>query len=160
MKRLVLSVLCLSCIAAPSVTAQTRTFGDIRLLEGYKYSHGSGVDALDGTIEKDSGLTIHFESGPSQGYWADPKDKRKYIWYREQVVNGQRVMLGLAEAGVLNPWKPDKPRSRRKIRVLMITFPEPGLNSWAATNFWAEVISDEEIADMILMVLTFNRAKT
>ena len=66
------------------------TFGGIKLLQGYSAKRGSSVDAAAWTIEKEGGPIIQFESGPSEGSWADPKDEKIYAWYREQVVNGNK----------------------------------------------------------------------
>ena len=159
MNKLALSLLIVVCLLVLPAAAQKRTFGNIRLLEGYKSEQGPGVDALIGLIARDGGLTIHFESGLQQGYWADPKERRKYIWYREQVVNGHRVMLALTEPGVGTVWKPEKPRSPKNGKVLMITFPGT-FGPDDATNFWAEVTNEQEIADMMLMVLTFDPSKS
>ena len=43
-------------------------------------------------------------------------------------------------------------------RILMVTFPGQ-LGPMQAANFYAEVIDDKEIADMLLMVLTFDPSK-
>jgi hypothetical protein len=158
MNKLLSSFLILLGLLIFPAIAQKRTFGNIKLLEGYKYKQEPGTDALIGIIAKDGGLTIEFESGLQQGYAADLKKKHKYIWYQEQIVNGHKVVLALTKSGVGTVWKPEKSRSLRDPKVLIITFPGRfGPND--ATNFWAEVLNDQEIAEMILMALTFNPSK-
>jgi hypothetical protein len=103
-------------------------------------------------------LTIEFESGISEGYAVKSKNKNKYIWYREQIVYGNKVLLALTKSGVGTVWKPENPRSSKQNHILMVTFPGRfGPND--AANFYAEVLNEGEIADMLLMVLTFDPNK-
>src|SRR5215212_10755982 len=97
--------------------------GGLKLLDSYKYRASHTTDTINGVIFKDGGLSIEFESGISEGYAADPKDKAKYLWYREQIVNGNRVFLALGEFGAATKWKPERPRGTKLDRVLMVTFP-------------------------------------
>ena len=130
----------------------------IRLLEGYKFRSGGSFEGSGGEIYKDGGLRITYEFGLSQGFAADPKEKEKYVWYRETVVNGRKVMLALVKPGLKTQFEPNDPRSPEVGNILLITFAmgEVPKADWAATNFQAEVLNAEEIADMILMVLTYN----
>ena len=138
--------------------ASDRAYGGIRLLEGYKYKKGNTVDALIGTISKHGGLLIEFEAGLNQGFAADPKEKDKYLWYREQIVNGRKVMLALIKPGLKTVWEPDNPRSPEMGNILLITFPLD-IQRDHAVNFRAEVLNPQEVADMLLMVLTFDVSK-
>ena len=133
-------------------------YGGIKLLDGYKFKRSSTIDTINGIIYRDGGLSIEFESGISEGYAVEPKNKNRYIWYREQIVNGHKVMLALTKSNVRTVWKPEHPRSSKPSNVLMVTFPGRfGVND--AANFYAEVLNEEEIADMLLMVLTFDPNK-
>ncbi|MCA1593392.1 MAG: hypothetical protein LC754_12235 [Acidobacteria bacterium] len=129
--------------------------GGIKLLEGYRYKRSQSVDTINGLIFKDGGLRIELESGISEGYAVVPRERGKYIWYREQEVNGHKVLLALARPGVTK-WRPEKPRGSD--HILMITFPGK-FGPMDAANFYAEVKDDYEIADMLLMVLTFDPTK-
>lgn len=156
MKRLMLIAL-LFLLPAKTV-ALDQPYGGIRLLDGYKFKRSSTVDTINGVIYKEGGLTIEFESGISEGYAADPKERAKYIWYREQVVGGHKVMLALAKPGVGTVWKPERPRGSAPGNILIVTFPG-SFGPHDAANFYAEVLNEQEAADMLLMVLTFDPSK-
>ncbi len=134
---------------------QGEPYGGVRLIEGYTYKRSRTFDTINGTISKKGGVSIEFESGVSEGYAADPKDKDKYLWYREQVINGHRVMLALTTTGKGTVWTPEKPRGIASAKILMVTYPG-GFGPMDAANFYAEVVSEEEIAEVLLMVLTFD----
>jgi hypothetical protein len=138
------------------VLADDHPFGNLKLLEGYKYKRSRTFDTVNGVIYKDGGLRIEFESGMNEGYAADPKEQKTYVWFREQEINGHKVFLALTLPGVGTRWQPITPR--RTNRILMVTFPGQ-LGPMQAANFYAEVIDDKEIADMLLMVLTFDPSK-
>jgi hypothetical protein len=133
-------------------------YGGIRLLDGYKIKKGWAVDAATWTIYKEGGLTIDFEAGMNEGLWAYPKEKEKYAWYREQNVNGHKVMLALIKPGLKTVWEPDNPRSPELGNILLVTFPL-GIQSDNTANFKAEILNDGELADALLMILTFNPDK-
>lgn len=133
-------------------------YGSLRLLDGYKYKRTQSTDTIGGMIYKDDGLTIEFESGVSQGYAADPRQRATYIWFREQVVNGHRVFVALGEVGKATRWTPQRPRKKKSRHVLIVTFPGNfGPND--AANFYAEVIDEKDVTDTLLMVLTFDPTK-
>jgi len=131
-------------------------YGNIKLLDGYKYKRSHTFDTINGAIYKDGGLRIEFESGINEGYAADPKEQRTYVWFREQEINGHKVFLALTRPGVGTRWRPEK--SRGSDRILMVTFPGK-LGPMQAANFYAEVMDEKEVADMLLMVLTFDPTK-
>jgi hypothetical protein len=133
-------------------------YGGIKLLDGYKIKKGRAVDAATWTIYKEGGLTIEFEAGMNEGLWADPKEKDKYVWYREQNVNGHKVMLALIKPGLKTVWEPDKPRSTEAGNILLVTFPL-GIQADNTANFKAEILNEGELADALLMILTFNPDK-
>lgn len=155
-----LTILAAICILATATTsmADEPPYGGIKLLEGYRYKRDSTTDTINGFIYKSGGLSIEFESGISEGYAVNPKKKGKYSWYREQVVNGRKVYVALGESGVVTRWKPVKPRGSKPVRVLMVTFPGD-FGPTDAANFYAEVLDEREVADTLLMVLTFDPTK-
>lgn len=138
--------------------ALDRPFGGLRLLDGYQYKRSNTVDTINGVIYREGGLSIEFESGISEGYAADPKERAKYIWYREQVVGGHKVMLALTRPGMGAAWKPEKPRGSPPGNILIVTFPG-SFGPLDAANFYAEVLNEQEVADTLLMVLTFDPTK-
>ena len=83
-----------------NLCALDQSFGGIRLLDGYRVKKGWAVDAATWSIFREGGLLIEFEVGMNEGLWADAKEKDKYLWYREHVVNGHKVMLALIKPGL------------------------------------------------------------
>ena len=141
-----------------AIFADDPPYGNVKLLDGYKYKRSRTFDAINGLIYKEGGLSIEFESGISEGYAVDPKERKDYIWFRQQEINGHKVFLALTESGVGTKWEPEKPRSPKPRRILMITFPGK-FSPLDAANFYAEVLDEKEIADALLMVLTFDPSK-
>ena len=156
MRRL-FTVTAVAVIVALPVIAFDQPYGGLRLLDGYTFERSHTFDTINGVISKDGGLRIEFESGVSEGYAVDPGKKSQYIWYREQVVNGHKVMLALTNSEG-TPWRPEKERNPKPRQILMVTFPGRfgGLD---AANFSAEVLNQQEVVDMLLMVLTFDPNK-
>lgn len=142
----------------PTQISAADQYGGIKLLNEYKIKNEAAVDAAAWTIYREAGLTIEFEAGMNEGLWADPKQKDKYAWYREQDVNGHKVMLALIKQGVKTVWEPKNPRSRDAGNILLVTFPLGPLADHTA-NFKAEILNDAELADALLMILTFNPDK-
>src|SRR5262245_50389489 len=149
-----LLALILICCLHTQVLASDH-YGGIKLLDGYKIKDGWAVDAATWTIQKPGGLTIDFEAGMNEGLWADATKKDQYAWYREQNVNGHKVMLALIKPGLKTVWEPDNPRSRQAGNILLVTFPLVGLADNTA-NFKTEILNDRELADALLMILTFS----
>jgi len=55
-------------------------------------------------------------------------------------------------------WEPDNPRSPELGKILLVTFPL-GIQADDTANFQAEIINEQELADALLMRLTFDPAK-
>jgi hypothetical protein len=110
----------------------------ITLLPGYQHVSSTDFEGnKTGAIFNDAGVKLWYEGGFSQGYGADPKEQRKYRWFRSQTVNGHKVYVALDRSNTL--W---------------ITFPwgtEP--DDWQAMNFTAKIRKQEDIVDILLMVL-------
>ena len=112
--------------------------GAMKLLPGYKHTKDPGDADPTGNIWKERGLDIYYDIGG--GGSATAARKAKALWYREEVVNGRVVQFALVEF-------PSKKRE------LYISVPE-GSDRFA--NFHAKVRSEEDVADMLLMVLTYT----
>lgn len=126
-----------------SASADDARLGGMTLLPGYKHHPLQGIDSIVGEIKKEGGLRIMYEIGAIPkpgaprfgGSFSDrpkntPKDQVR--WYKEQTVNGQPVHLACKKDG-----------------FLLVSFPQKGI------NFSAKVSSDEELADALLMILTY-----
>ena len=136
--------------------SQEKPYGNLILLDGYRFERSHTFDTINGVISRPGGLRIEFESGLNEGYAADPKEKAKFVWFREQTIGGTRVYIALAQPNRI-PWQPNQPRDKKLARILVVTFPRTLPQD--AANFYAEVLNEEEIADALLMILTFDPAK-
>jgi hypothetical protein len=153
--------LCLTVflLASQHISATDDALGGIKLLEGYSIKRGSTLDAIAWTIEKRGGLEISFEAGGSEGSWASPNERNKYSWYREQSVNGYTARFALVKRGLKTPWEPYDSRGLPPGNILLVTFLLEGDRSGHTANFSAKVANSQEIADALLMVMTFDPAK-
>jgi hypothetical protein len=130
----------------------------IRLLDGYALKRSVTVDAYAGTIEKAGGLSIEFETGATSGFWADPKRKKTYSWYQEQMLNGRQVRVALIKPGVTTPFEPKSSPRQKPGGILLVTIVLNTANRDAA-NFSAKVQNSKDVADVLLMVATFDPSK-
>jgi len=158
MKKILFS-LTLFLSISPYVTASGDAPGGINLLEGYSVKRVSAVDAAAWTIEKHGGLHISFEAGANEGSWADPKEIDRYSWYREQKVNGYIARFALVRAGLKTQWEPNDSAGLSPGNILLVTFLIDGLRSNHTANFASKVTNSQEIADALLMVMTFDPSK-
>jgi hypothetical protein len=150
-------VLCFALLIT-QLWASEYQFTAIRLLPGYSAKREHAVDATSWTIRGKTGLTIHFEAGLSEGRAADAGHREEYQWYREQYVNGHLVCLALVKPGTRSVRDLDMGRKLRGGNVVLVTFPLSGDSAHAA-NFVAKVANSEELADVLLMALTFDPSK-
>src|SRR6188768_1256004 len=106
--------------------------GGMKLLTGYKHQKLRGIDTLVGKISKEGGLSIQYDIGRLAGNYAKSQAKEEPLWHKEQVIGGRPVQLTFA-----------------KNKTLYVTLPE------ANANFYATAKSEEDIADILLMVLSY-----
>jgi hypothetical protein len=142
------SILVVIGLLAPTIAAsafahqnapskETKLSSPVLLLPRYKIEIVSGFEGgYGGRILKDGGLVIEFGQGQYDGIAADSVDYRQLLWRTEQSVNGKRVICVYT-----------------KSNELVITFPPS--SSWPA-NFRAKIRSQQDLAEMLLMVLTFD----
>ncbi len=139
----------LCCAVMVSMTgssfAADAPLGGMQLLPGYVHNPLQGIDSVVGEIKKEGGLRIMYEIGavipPGQprfgGSFSDrPKmtPKQSVRWYREQMVNGQPVHIAYL-----------------KNDSLLASYPQKGI------NFHVQVKTTEELADALLMILTYPK---
>ena len=136
----------------------SRGLDAIKLLPGYHITSAPGVDVVAWTIRKPGGLIVHFEAGPSEGLAVDLADVDKYAWWREQTISGRRVLVALTRLGVKIGTDADEERGLPSGNVLVVAYPLGGHKDHAA-NFIGKVANSEEMADMLLMALTFDPSK-
>ena len=163
---MILLILCgITCVRVDAAqkksqpSAGDEKYGGIKLLEGYQITRGWDVDAAVWSIHKTGGLTINYAAGLNEGRAADPATKEEYSWFREQTINGHKVFLAFIGEGVKTGWEPADSRGLKPGNILLITFPmSENIPSFAA-NFRAKIAGPSELADVLLMVLTFDPSK-
>ena len=133
--------------------------GGIQLLEGYSAKPSSAVDAVVWKIEGKSGIRILFEAGPNEGSWANPEEQNKYSWYREQRISGNEVRFALVKPGLKTQWEPGDSRGLPPGNILLVTYLLAGNKSDHTANFSAKIANSGELADVLLMVVTFDPSK-
>ena len=134
-------------------------FGGLQLLEGYTAKRQSAVDATAWIIEGKTGVRVTFEAGPSEGSWADPEERGKYAWYREQTMHGYLVRFALVKAGLKTQWEPESGRGLTPGNILLVTYLLGGPKSNHTANFAAKIADSAELGDCLLMVATFDPSK-
>ena len=107
--------------------------GGMKLLTGYRHQSLQGIDTRVGKIWKKDGLTIHYDIGLLAGNYAKSQAKEAPVWHKEQVLGGRSVHLTFA-----------------KNKTLFVTLQEEN------ANFYAAVKSEEDTADVLLMVLSYS----
>ncbi|HWZ96563.1 MAG TPA: hypothetical protein VN025_02265 [Candidatus Dormibacteraeota bacterium] len=137
--RLIISLL-FSLLCAIQVSSQENRNANsipprspVVLLQGYKLDVGKAIDSEWRVIWKAGGLRLDFGQG---GYFEDETKRIKkadILWTQEQTIDKQRVRFVYT-----------------KSHELMATFPT--LNA----RFKAHIHNQQELADMLLMVVTFN----
>jgi hypothetical protein len=120
------------CFGARAVADEPAP-GGMKLLPGYEHTKRRGIDTEVGRIAKKDGLTIEYDIGGLAGNYAKNAAKNKPLWSRQQTVGKQKFDVCLD-----------------KERTLYVT-----VDGFA--NFYAKVKSDEDIADVLLMALTYGQ---
>jgi hypothetical protein len=126
----ILGILCISRGRADEPADPTP--GDIKLLPGYKHQKEKGIDTRVGKVWKEGALAFEYDIGRLAGNAVKGQSKDNLLWSKEQIVEGHTVQLALT-----------------KDRMLYATFPQ------SSANFFGKVKTDEDVADMLLMVLTY-----
>ncbi len=109
------------------------------LLPGYQQREGRSLDSATGIIWKERGLRISYDIGRMAGVYTDCDScdwTRGEVWRKKQVINGQEAVVVLT-----------------KSKRLVVSFPQ------SHSNFYATVRDESELADMLLMLFTFEKPK-
>lgn len=145
-RKLLLFVLAF-CLFILSASAQDQTLkkrdnaspppGGIKLLNGYVHTPGRGIDSTVGSIKKEGGLNIRYDIGVLAGEYADRcRRDNTCVWYKEQQLNAGLVKIALQGNG-----------------FIVATFPR------TTANFYTEARTDEDIAEFLIMILTFDETQ-
>lgn len=129
-------VLLVATLATQAPTTSTVRLGGIRLIPGYEHEVLKGIDSLVGRIHKREGLEILYDIGGMAGNITRqvPPEKRK--WTKETLVEGRNAIIMLSDDN-----------------RLFVTFLQT--DTAPSANFFATVKSQEDVADMLLMVLGY-----
>ena len=122
--------LCPSCMGQQSANARP---SGINLLYGYQIKVTPGIDSSTGTIWNEKGFKIEVEFCCQFGNAAESIEERQTVWKQKQDLKGQTVTFVFT-----------------KSHDLVVSFPK------YVTNFRAHIRNESEIADMLLMVVTFS----
>src|SRR5262245_31717799 len=137
-----IGVVALCCCSAAQNQADPP--GNIVLLPGYQHEPLRGNDSQIGRIWRDRGLSIEYDIGRLAPNRIDRSPNLQ--WLKEQIVAGKRVQVGLS-----------------KDRLLMVVFSSDGVTPRGGSGptlpaaFTGKVGSDEDIADMMFMVMTYTQ---
>jgi hypothetical protein len=118
---------------APAQSYEVRPGKALKLLPGYQVEERTGIDAIEGTIAKSGGLTVRYDIGKFRTNVASLQDKDRLRLYKEHEANGRPVHVAFAKDG-----------------TLYVSFPD------FAANFQAKVANEAEMAEALLMVLTYS----
>jgi hypothetical protein len=136
MRQLTLILGIIACVTSCYFLAAEPITCPVVLLNGYQHKAKLGTDSSPGIIYKAGGLRIQYDIGGMALSYITPEQVGKhYINYTVQVINGKTVRLA---------FKKESPA------VCVITFPD------YHANFTAEIKTPQEMAEFLLIALSFN----
>jgi hypothetical protein len=111
--------------------------GNIQLLPNYSHIRREAIHTSVGDFTKPNGMTIRYLIGfnAESGFDRICYPQSNCLWSKKQIVNGRKVWIGLSKKG-----------------EIVATFTE----KFYPANFYAEIKSSEDIADFLIMVLTYK----
>jgi len=121
---------------AGAIAQETPPPGSMKLLPGYHHQRQQGIDSTVGTIWKQSGLKIEYDIGEMAGNYAECTScgwTTGEVWRKKQTVGERKIVLVFTSK-----------------KMLVVSFPE------SHANFYAIIQSQDEMADMLLMLFTFS----
>ena len=127
-------LLFLYALSAPHAPAQNGP--PVLILPGYQHKNEIGIDTHVGRIWKEGGADITYDIGCGAGNRADLRYKSEYDWHKEQEIDGRKVMSAYTKTGYL---------------IVVFTAAE--------ANFVGKVKTNEDVADVLLMGLSFRGAR-
>lgn len=143
-----------SILQAPEAEAtQDSPPGDLVLLEGYRHERRQGADTLVGRITKEHGPTFRYDIGQLAGPRVRNVPQDDLVWQRRQRISGREVLVAQSLHGdaIVSILRPDQQGDARDL-----TLEERAAASLRyPANFYGRVESEEQLADLLLMVLTY-----
>jgi hypothetical protein len=118
----------------PPSKEESKMRSPIRLLPGYKVQVQPGIDTGGARFWKEGGLDMHFSTGTYEFKEADSIPANQVQWRVEQIVNGNHITCVFT-----------------KSQEFIVT-----VNELPVSNFDAKIRSQQELAEMLLMVLTYD----
>jgi hypothetical protein len=122
--------------------------GTITLPAGFSEKRTGTIDSRMGEISKNNAhFLITYDIGFSSGLHMHPEKRDACIWFREQMAAGQTCYIGMEKRG--------------EDKVLTISIvPEGGAGQigspWTyPANFWATVKTEEDIADLTQIAMSY-----
>ncbi|HSK72539.1 MAG TPA: hypothetical protein VK892_12620 [Pyrinomonadaceae bacterium] len=144
-KKLLLFVLlfCLFILTASAQVGKSKKLSTppppcgIKLLDGYVHVPLRGIDSWVGRIKKEGRLTITYDIGYLAGEYVNHcLWDNSCLWYKEQQFNGGLVKIALGSN-----------------EAIYATFPK------TYANFYAEVKTQEDIAEFLLIIMTYDETQ-
>lgn len=128
---------------------RNRNLDSIRLLPGYTIRQGQGDDSYFGEIHRQSDdFTISIDIGTMAGRYADPEKSQRYDWIIRQEINNRTVWTAFKKS-LERIGLQEGPGSVVEKRIFFVTFIKE------QANFSAGVSSERDVAEMLLMVLSY-----
>jgi len=118
--------------------------GAIHLPDGYHHEPRQGIDSTVGRIWKDGGLEIQYDIGALAGNYAQHIEHSDRLWSMKQVVNGRTVDIVKGKDGRV---------------VVSFAADDRTIGENYPANFWATVSSDEDLAALLAIALTYPVAR-
>jgi len=132
------AILMLFSIPRPESTTQTQPNNFmVRLLPGYRVQNYPTLDTVGAKIYKKGGLEIEYSSGSLMEEEASAITPDKILWKTKQIINGYPLTCVYTRSS-----------------DFVATF-----NDKSPTNFHAHIKSNQDLAEMLLIVLTYEPTK-
>lgn len=144
---------------SPPLTEEgPRAPGNVRFIPGYVHERRQGKDSSVGVIAKAGGLSIGYDIGRMAGNYAD----NYFPEYFERLRRRTHLNADANESDVRFLSEQVRWRQRRNVNgdeLMLVQLKDDkliGSFAKANANFVADVDSEEELADFLLMVLTYR----
>ena len=118
-------------------------YGTFEAPAGFHFEHTGTLDSFRGSLTREAdGFTISFDIGSMAGTHMGESRQRDCTFYRSHRVSGIPAFTGIQRAS-----------AGMKITTSIYDPAHPGTP--APANFWADIKSESDIADFLLIVSTY-----